>query len=67
MRHKDDSPSVGILLCKSHNKTVAEYALKNIEKPIGVSEYQLLNVLPEDLKSELPSIAELEAELNENE
>jgi predicted nuclease of restriction endonuclease-like (RecB) superfamily len=65
LRHKDDAPSIGILLCKSRNKTIAEYALKNIEKPIGVSEYQLLDVLPNELENSLPSIEEIEAELND--
>ncbi len=39
MKHEDDNPSIGLLLCKSRNKIVAEYALKDIQKPIGVSEY----------------------------
>lgn len=65
MRHPDDNPSIGILLCKSRNKVVAEYALKSIEKPIGVSEYSLTKAIPENLKSNFPTIEEIEAELNE--
>jgi predicted nuclease of restriction endonuclease-like (RecB) superfamily len=62
--HKEgDSPTIGILLCKSKDKLVAEYALSDIHKPIGVSEYQLTQSLPENLKSSLPSIEEIEAEL----
>lgn len=64
MRHKDDNPSIGLLLCKSRNKIVAEYALKNINKPIGISEYELTKALPEKLQNIMPSIKEIEAELN---
>lgn len=61
----EDNPSIGILLCKSRNKFEAEYALKGIEKPIGISEYQLTRAIPESLKSSLPSVEEIEANLNE--
>lgn len=57
-----DEPTIGILLCKSRDKLVVEYALSDIHKPMGVSEYQLTQSLPENLKASLPSIAELEAE-----
>lgn len=60
----EDNPSIGILLCKSRNKFEADYALKGITKPIGVSEYQLTKAIPESLKSNLPSIAEIELQLN---
>ena len=63
LRREGDRASIGILLCKSRDKTVVEYALSDVHKPIGVSEYQLTQALPEDLKSSLPSIEELEAEL----
>jgi predicted nuclease of restriction endonuclease-like (RecB) superfamily len=59
----DDKPTIGLLLCKQKNKLVAEYALSGIDKPIGVAEYQLLRDLPEALGSNLPSIADIEAEL----
>jgi predicted nuclease of restriction endonuclease-like (RecB) superfamily len=59
-----DQPSVGILLCKTQNKIIAEYALRDMNKPMGVSTYQLMHALPENLKSSLPSIEELEAELS---
>ena len=65
LKHKDDNPSIGLLLCKSRNKIVAEYALKDIQKPIGISEYQLTRSIPENLQKDLPSIEEIEAELNE--
>lgn len=64
MRHKDDNPSIGLLLCKTRNKVVAEYALRNIEKPIGISEYELTKALPEKLQGIMPSIEEIEAEFN---
>ena len=61
----EDKPTIGLLLCKSRNKFTAEYALKGIEKPIGVSEYQLSQAIPDKLKTSLPTIEEIEAELNE--
>ncbi len=59
-----DQPSVGILLCKTRNRIIAEYALRDMNKPMGVSTYQLLHALPEKLKGNLPSIEELEKELS---
>jgi predicted nuclease of restriction endonuclease-like (RecB) superfamily len=64
LRHKDDQPSVGLILCKKKNKVVVEYALKDMTKPIGVSAYQLMERLPERLKGSLPTVEELEAELS---
>ena len=55
-----DNPSIGIILCKEKNRLVAEYSLKDMTKPIGVSEYKLLEKIPEDLKGTLPSIEEIE-------
>lgn len=65
MKKEFDNPTIGILLCKSKHKVVAEYALRNIKAPIGVSEYTLSKALPKELKTNLPSIDEIEAELNE--
>jgi predicted nuclease of restriction endonuclease-like (RecB) superfamily len=65
MRHPQDNPTIGILLCESRSKIIAEYALKKINAPIGVSEYILSKDLPKELKSSLPTIEELEAEFNE--
>lgn len=59
----DDQPTIGLLLCKGQNRIVAEYALRDTTKPMGVAEYQLLQSLPESLQTNLPSIAEIEAEL----
>jgi predicted nuclease of restriction endonuclease-like (RecB) superfamily len=63
MRHESDNPSIGLILCKDRKGLIAEYALKDISKPVGVSEYQLLSAIPEELKGSLPTIEELEAEL----
>lgn len=60
----DDKPTIGLLLCRTQNRLVAEYALSGIEKPIGVAEYQLVRALPEPLDTSLPSIEEIEAELS---
>ena len=55
-----DNPSIGLLLCKSKNDLVAEYALKDMSKPIGVSEYKVTSNLPEDLSKQLPSIEDIQ-------
>ena len=65
LRSGQDQPSIGILICKDKNTTLAEYALRDIHKPIGVSEYQLTQSLPDELKSSLPSIEEIERELGQ--
>jgi len=64
MRHSTDNATIGIIICKDKNNLVAEYALRGINQPIGVSEYQLSKLLPENFKSALPSIEEIEEELN---
>lgn len=60
-----DNPTIGILLCKSKDKVIAEYALKGMKAPMGVSEYTLSKALPKELKTSLPTVEELEAELNQ--
>lgn len=65
LKSESDNATIGILICKSKNDTVVEYALKDIHKPIGVSEYVITQNLPDEFKSSLPSIAEIEAELND--
>ena len=65
LKNSDDNPTIGILICKSKNNTVVEYALKDINKPLGISEYQLTEILPKEFKSSLPSIEEIEAKLDE--
>ena len=64
IKTEQDNPTVGILICKSNNKTIVEYALRDIRKPIGVSKYIITNDLPESLKLSLPSIESIEIELN---
>jgi predicted nuclease of restriction endonuclease-like (RecB) superfamily len=63
LRHPDDQPSIGIILCKGRNRVVVEYALRDVGKPVGVSSYVLAGSLPERLAGSLPTIEELEAEL----
>jgi predicted nuclease of restriction endonuclease-like (RecB) superfamily len=63
----DDKPTIGLLLCKSQNRLVAEYALSGIDKPIGVAEYQLVRALPEPLVTSLPTVEQLESELADEE
>lgn len=60
LKKDGDNPSIGLLLCKSKNDLVAEYALKDISKPMGVSEYRITSHLPEELKEQLPSIEDLQ-------
>jgi predicted nuclease of restriction endonuclease-like (RecB) superfamily len=65
MRHADDKPSIGLILCKTRSKVVAEYALRDTAKPIGVARYvtKLVASLPARLKGQLPTVEELEKEL----
>jgi predicted nuclease of restriction endonuclease-like (RecB) superfamily len=63
LRHRGDQSSIGIILCKARNKVTVEYALRDTRKPIGVSKYRLTAALPRELKSSLPTIRQLEAEL----
>jgi predicted nuclease of restriction endonuclease-like (RecB) superfamily len=63
LRHPEDQPSIGLILCKTRDRVVAEYSLQDVSKPIGVSEYQLAAGLPEKWKGNLPTIEELESEL----
>lgn len=65
MKKEGDNQTIGILLCKSKNKVVAEYALRNIKAPIGIAEYTLAKALPKELKTSLPTVEEIEAKLNE--
>lgn len=58
-----DGPTIGLLLCKTKNKVVAEYALRDKNQPIGVAEYQLVDSLPAELQTNLPSIEQIEREL----
>lgn len=63
LRHESDQPTIGLILCQDKNELVAEYALKGINKPIGISQYQLTRALPKEFKSSLPSVEQIEEEL----
>ncbi len=66
IKHPTDNPTIGILLCKDRDKVIAEYAFRGIDRPMGVVEYEtmLTKAIPEDLKSSLPTVEEIEAELS---
>jgi len=66
LRHPDDAPTIGLLLCRSKDAIVVEYALRDVAKPMGVAEWEtkIVATLPEELKGSLPSVEEIEAELS---
>lgn len=66
LRYESDAPSIGLILCQDRNRIVAEYALRGVSKPIGISEYELTRALPLTLQSALPTVEEIEAELAES-
>ena len=66
LKMPQDNPSIGLILCKDRNNVIAEYSLRDIGKPIGISRYQLSEKLPEDLKANLPSAEEVEKMLEES-
>lgn len=63
LKEKEDQPTIGLLLCRDKNNIEAEFSLRDLNKPIGISEFQLTEILPEELKSSLPTIEEIENEL----
>jgi hypothetical protein len=67
LRHPDDQPTIGLVLCKTRDRVIAEYALRDISKPIGVAQWQtkLVQSLPEPLRSNLPTIQQIEEELGD--
>jgi predicted nuclease of restriction endonuclease-like (RecB) superfamily len=65
LKTDDDQPTIGILLCKSKDKVEVEYALRDINKPIGVSEFTFSEALPEDLQKEIPTVLEFETALDD--
>jgi len=67
LRTPGDQPSIGIILCKSKDRVMVEYALRDMTKPIGVSGFTITEALPTDLRGNLPTIEELEATLNDGE
>ena len=66
VKSEEDNPTIGILLCKNNKKITAELSLKDVNKPIGVSEYKILSEIPEYLESTLPSIEDIEKRLEAN-
>jgi len=65
LKSKQDNPTIGILICKSKSDTIVEYALRNLNTPIGISEYELTEILPKEYESSLPTIEQIEAEFGE--
>ena len=63
LKHPTDQPSIGLILCKSKKEVVVEYALRNTTTPMGIAEFRYLETLPEGLKGSLPTVEEIEAEL----
>ena len=65
LRHPDDKPSIAIILCKTRSRVIAEYALRDLAKPVGVARYKtrLVEDLPDNLKGELPSVEQIQTEL----
>ena len=66
LKHPTDNPTIGIVICKTKDTIEAEYALRGINKPIGISEYELNKILPEAFRGSLPTIEEIESKLKEN-
>lgn len=66
IKHPSDNPTIGLILCKSKNNVLAGYTLRDMTKPIGLAEYRLCESLPEEFKTALPTIEELEAELSKD-
>lgn len=65
VKHESDGPTIGLLLCKTKNEVVAEYALRDTSRPLGIAEYRLIESLPEPLQTNLPTVEQLERELQE--
>lgn len=65
LKHADDKPTIGLLLCRSKDKVIVEYALRDVNKPIGVAQWEtkIVESLPEELRGSLPTVEEIEAEL----
>jgi predicted nuclease of restriction endonuclease-like (RecB) superfamily len=67
LRHAQDAPTIGLILCQQHNEVIAEYALRGMDTPIGISTFELTRALPTELASKLPSIEQIERELGSTE
>jgi hypothetical protein len=65
LRHSEDQPSIGLILCKTQNRLIAEYSLRDLHRPMGAATYRLARALPAELQGSLPTIEDLEARLRE--
>lgn len=65
LKHPNDQPTIGLILCQTHDKLLAEYSLSGIDKPIGIATYELTRALPRKLQSALPAVEQIETELSE--
>jgi len=63
LRSPSDAPSIGLILCKGRDRSDVEYALRGMTQPLGISSFEITEALPESLEGSLPSVAQLEAEL----
>lgn len=66
LRDENDNATVGLIICKTKDDIIAQYSLTDLHKPLGISSYELRKILPDNFKSSLPSIEEIENELNKN-
>lgn len=66
LRDENDNATIGLIICKTKDDIIAEYSLTDLHKPLGISSYELRKILPENFKSSLPSIEDIENELNKN-
>jgi predicted nuclease of restriction endonuclease-like (RecB) superfamily len=66
LKHSTDAPTIGLILCQSKDQLLAEYSFAGIDKPIGISTYELTRALPKEMQSALPTVEEIEAELGES-
>lgn len=66
LRHENDNPTIGLMLCMEKNGLLAEYALRDMHKALAVSDYKLTRAIPESFKPSLPTVEEIEQELQQN-
>lgn len=66
LKKNADNSSIGLLLCKSKNNLVAEYSLKDMSKPIGISEYKITSNLPKELERQMPSVEDIQSRITRN-
>lgn len=65
LKHDSDNQTIGLLICKTKDNVLAQYAVNVVNAPIGISEYELSNLIPDDFKSSMPTIEEIERELKD--